>query len=413
MDPFSQIASHIKTAARKLNFSSAEITTLLTPQNIHKTTLEIVVAGSIERLPAYRVQFNNARGPYKGGIRFHPKADESEVMALAAAMMIKCAVVDIPFGGAKGGVSVDVKKYNDKTIERISRAYVQAFNKVLGVDRDIPAPDVYTNSQVMAWMLDEYEKINGQNEPGFITGKPIVLQGSLGRDSATAMGAVYVLLEYAKLHNLNLKGLKIAVQGFGNAGGTVAKILSGHGCVLVAASDSMGTITAEGGLDVDQLLKIKSSGKALVDGVGDKIAKYNTDKIIEVDCDVLIPAALDNVITEENVKQVKASIILELANNPTTPKAEEELNSRNITVLPDVLVNAGGVIVSYFEWVQNRQQFHWNEDFVFSQLQTKISTAFRDVYNRKQTGQDITYRQATYLIAVERIMSAMRLRGRL
>ncbi len=265
MDPFTQITSHITNAAKKLEFSSDEIKTLLKPQQIHKTNLTVEVNGTRQEFPAYRIQFNNARGPYKGGIRFHPKADESEVSALAAAMSIKCALVDIPFGGAKGGVVVDPKQQDSSTLELISRAYVRAFVNYLGVDNDIPAPDVYTNPQVMGWMLDEYEKIVGRSEPGFITGKPLALGGSKGRDIATALGAVYVLLQYSKSVGCNLQGLKIAVQGFGNAGGTVAKILQEHGCVLVAASDSAGTIINLAGLEASDLLKLKLEGKSLID----------------------------------------------------------------------------------------------------------------------------------------------------
>lgn len=411
MDPFSQIISHITNAGQKLNVTDRELVNLTKPQKIHKATLDIDVGGAKQEFSAYRIQFNNARGPYKGGIRFHPKADESEVSALAAAMTIKCAVVDIPFGGAKGGVAIDVKQYDQKILEKVARAYVKAFYSQLGVDKDIPAPDVYTNAEIMAWMLDEYESIVGHSEPGFITGKPTALFGSKGRDTATAMGAVFVFLEYAKLTKLEVKGLKVAVQGFGNAGGTVAMLLQEKGCVIVAASDSAGTIECPTGLNVSDLLTLKAEGKSLIDYEGANIIKSTPESIITTKCDVLIPAALDNVITKNNVKDVNASMILELANNPTTPEAEQVLFYRGIPVLPDVLVNAGGVIVSYFEWVQNRQQFYWDEFHVNSLLQRRITDAFANVHARKNQDSKLTYREATYLIAVERVIEAMRLRG--
>lgn len=411
MDPFEQIISHITSAGQKLNVSDRELTNLVRPQKIHKATLDIDIDKTRQKFSAYRIQFNNARGPYKGGIRFHPQANEAEVAALAAAMMIKCAVVDIPFGGAKGGVSIDVKKYQPETLEKVARAYVKAFYDQLGVDKDVPAPDVYTNPQIMAWMLDEYETIAGHSEPGFITGKPTALFGSKGRDTATAVGAVFVFLEYAKLVKQKVKGLKVAIQGFGNAGGTVAMLLQEKGCVIVAASDSAGTIECSTGLNVADLLALKAQGKSLIDYESANIIKSKPETIITTKCDVLIPAALDNVITKNNVGDVKASMILELANNPTTPEAEETLFKRGIPVLPDVLVNAGGVIVSYFEWVQNRQQFYWDEAHINSLLQQRITDAFANVHARKHQDDELTYREATYLIAVERVVEAMRLRG--
>jgi glutamate dehydrogenase len=411
MDPFSQITSHIKRAATHTNLTDEALATLLTPQHIHKETLVVETEQGKKEFPAYRVQFNNARGPFKGGIRFHPKADESEVSALAAAMAIKCAVVDIPFGGAKGGVVIDPKEHNEVTLERVSRAYVKAFQPHLGVDIDIPAPDVYTNPQVMAWMLDEYEAIIGQSSPGFITGKPLALGGSKGRDIATALGAVFVISEYAKAKGRSLEALRIAIQGFGNAGGTVAKLLHARGCVLVAASDSAGTIASPNGFDPLPLMELKAAGKSLTDTTEEGVAKSGPDDVLYADCDVLLPAALDNVITAANVDQVKATIILELANNPTTPEAEAVLEERGVDVLPDVLVNAGGVIVSYFEWVQNREQFYWEEGEVNARLETKMAAAFHNVHEHRGAG--MTYRESAYRIALTRIAEAMRLRGRL
>ena len=386
MNPFEQIASHVKKTADKLNLNANELEILLTPQHIRRELLEVELSFGKKSLPAYRVQFNNARGPYKGGIRFHPKADEAEVSALAAAMAIKCAVVDIPFGGAKGGVEIDPKKCTTDDLETISRAYVQAFQPYLGVNIDIPAPDVYTNSQVMAWMLDEYESIIDESVPGFITGKPISLGGSLGRDTATATGAFFVLDSYLASVGDNLKGKKVAIQGFGNAGAVVAELLAQAGATIVAAADSSAAIFCEQGLDVTALTDYKSSGGALRD-YSSKSVTINSDPnaVLEINCDVLVPAALDNAITSTNADSIKATVVLELANNPTTPEAEDLLTEKGVVILPDVLVNAGGVIVSYFEWVQNRQQFYWSLEEVESRLRTQITKAFTNIQKEKET----------------------------
>jgi glutamate dehydrogenase/leucine dehydrogenase len=405
MDPFAQIIHHITRATAEL--SDSERMLLLTPQAIHKDVLKV----DGNEYEAYRVQFNNARGPFKGGIRFHPKADESEVSALAAAMAIKCAVVGIPFGGAKGGVVIDPKGVSLQQLEQVARAYVRAFGGHIGVDVDIPAPDVYTNAEIMGWMLDEYESLVGHSEPGVITGKPLVLGGSKGRDIATALGAVYVLEEYAAVKGKSVSDLSIAIQGFGNAGGTVAKLLHAKGCRIVAASDSKGTIISEKGLDPITLLAIKERGEGVVEAADATTKTGASDDVLFVPCDVLIPAALDNVITKDNAENVAAQIVLELANNPTTPEAETALVAKGVDVLPDVLVNAGGVVVSYFEWVQNREQFYWEETLVFDRLKQIMAKSFHDVHERKQTGK--TYREAAYSIGTGRIIEAMRARGRL
>jgi len=363
-------------------------------------------------LPAYRIQFNNARGPFKGGVRFHPAASYDEVTALAAIMAIKCAVVDIPFGGAKGGVEVDIKSMTPKTSEAIARAYARAFADVIGVDIDIPAPDVYTNSATMAFMLDEYEKVVQRSEPGVVTGKPLPLGGSLGRDTATATGAVLVLKEFCQLHNIDLSELKVAVQGYGNAGGVVAGILHSLGAKIVAVSDSAATVYSEAGLDPIKLdeHKLKSSFMDFQTD-GNVAVVLGGDKVLSVEVDVLIPAALDNVVRIDNVDDVKAKIILELANNPVTPEAEDSLLKRSVTVLPDVLVNAGGVVVSYFEWVQNRQQLYWEKDEIETKLQQIMIKAFHAVHeHRNGVG---SYRMAAYRLGLKRISEAMKLRGRL
>lgn len=417
-DPFTEVVAHITNAANLLAVPESEINSLLKPQFTRTDTLKVKTKYGDENFSAYRIQFNNARGPFKGGIRFHPKADESEVSALAATMSIKCAVVNIPFGGAKGGVVIDPKKYDEIDLEKVSRAYIKAFLPYIGVDTDIPAPDVYTNAKTMSWMLDEYEQITGLSSPGVITGKPLSLGGSVGRDTATAQGSVYVLEEYLKTQNKNVSGLRVSIQGFGNAGAVVAKLLHAKGALIIAVSDSSATISHQRGLDPAEILNAKIEGKSLLDYGNEKSSNDNdlqvvsdSSAVLYADVDVLIPAALDNVITAQNVVEVKAKTIFELANNPTTREAEDILTARGVDVLPDVLVNAGGVVVSYFEWVQNRQQWYWDDVTVKDRLEKIMLSAFQEIYKQKESR--FSYRTTAYKIGVSRILEAMRLRGQL
>lgn len=412
-NPFLEVKNHITKTAARLNLSENVTNKLLTADNILNEKLKVKTEKGIVELEAYRIQHNNARGPYKGGIRFHPAADEFEVAALAATMSVKCAVVDIPFGGAKGGVVCDPKQYTEKDLESISRAYVRSFLPYLGIDVDIPAPDVYTTPQIMAWMLDEFEKATGANSPAFITGKPVALGGSLGRDTATAQGSVYVLDEYLKLNHQNLKSVRVAIQGFGNAGATVARLLAAKGMLITSVADSQGTITNEQGLDIVALEKHKQSGQPLKNfkSISGTDIHGDSTAVLYTECDVLIPAALDSVITESNVAQVQAKTILELANNPVSGSAEILLNERGVDVIPDVLVNAGGVVVSYYEWVQNRAQWYWDEETVKERLETKMRKAFAEVLAKK--GGSMSYREAAYELGVERIARAIKLRGNL
>src|SRR3989338_7277085 len=411
ISPFEQIKEHIAEALGALGVTDAQTATLMTPDAIREATLTVETKKGAETFPAYRVQFNNARGPYKGGIRFHPAADLEEVKALAATMAVKCAVIDVPLGGAKGGVAFDPKQYGVEDIEKISRAYIRALHPYLGVDKDIPAPDVYTTHEIMGWMLDGYENITGKNEPGMITGKPLALGGSVGRDTATAQGAVHVLTAYVDEQKLEPKNLKVAIQGFGNAGAVVAKLLYIGGYKIVALSDSKGTLYNPNGLDPDRVEEAKKAGGSVTSFQGDGAQTLNVDAVLGVECDILIPAALDNQIRADNVEQVKANIILELANNPTTPEADKTLADRGVTVIPDVLANAGGVTVSYFEWVQNRQQYYWTKEEVDERLKQKIISAHAALALRGSAAK-ISYRQAAYRIGMERIHRAMQLRGR-
>lgn len=413
--PFQNYQTNLKKAASVLNLSEDEIVALETPDRILEKKITVQTESGEKEFTAYRVQFNNARGPYKGGIRFHPEADLDEVKALAAAMAIKCAVVNIPLGGAKGGVQFDPKEFSEKEIERVSRAWARAMSDGIGKDKDIPAPDVYTTPQIMGYMMDEFEKVMGRSEPGVITGKPISLGGSQGRGTATAQGGVYVLEELLRVSGGRADGLRIAVQGFGNAGYHVARILYEAGHIIVAISDSKGGIYSTQGFNPKQI----SDGKKEHGSVGDAVKALgldaqiiSNDELLTSDCDVLIPSALDRAIHKDNAGDVKARIIVELANGPTTPEADEILFKKNIIVVPDVLANAGGVTVSYFEWVQNGMNFYWTEKEVLEKLKPIMHGSFNDIWNLANE-HGTSLRDAAFIIGVKRIREAMQARGRI
>ncbi len=410
MNPFERYVETLKDAASKLGLDESMTARLSEPNNVIEKTIDINKDdGSVVSFDAYRVQFNNARGPYKGGIRFHHEADLHEVKALAALMAIKCAVVGIPLGGGKGGVKCNPKELSESELEKVARGWARAMANDIGVDQDIPAPDVYTNPQIMAYMLDEYEKTVGRSEPGVITGKPIALGGSQGRGAATAQGGVYVLQSLVKKLGKNPSELKVAVQGYGNAGYHAARLLHEAGYNIVAASDSKGGVYNADGLDPEILSSTKKEHGSVSKGnLGDEISN---EDVLVCECDVLIPAALDNQIREDNASKIKASIILELANGPTTPQADSILREKNIHVVPDVLANAGGVTVSYFEWVQNRQQFYWTEEEVSSRLQPIMEKSFEAVWETSQE-KSLSLREAAFITALSRIVEAMELRGK-
>jgi len=420
---FEGYKENLEEVAPLLSLTEAEIKALETPDRVIEKTLEITRdSGERVQLPAYRVQFNNARGPYKGGIRFHPKADLDEVMSLSALMAIKCAVLDLPLGGAKGGVTFDPKSYSKKEIEAVARAFARAFVHDIGSDKDIPAPDVYTTPEIMGFILDEYQKTKGVAEPGAITGKPISQGGSHGRDIATAQGAVYVLEELREKLNKKPDELRVAVQGFGNAGYHAASILSRLGYKIVAIADSKGGIQSEQGIDPEQAYKAKHEHDSIVEMYckgsvcddeklkADGITILHGDDIVGVDCDVFIPAALDRVIREDNVHLLTASIVLEIANGPTTPEADRVLHERGVIVLPDVLVNAGGVTVSYFEWLQNKNGEQWSQTQVLEKLKPYMQQSFREVWDI-HTVKNITLRKAAFMLGVLRIREAMKIRA--
>ena len=363
--------------------------------------------GSLEVFTGYRVQHNAARGPYKGGIRYHPDADLDEVRALAALMTWKTAVVGIPFGGAKGGVQCDPTQMSDGEKQRLTRRFTQMISYVLGTNRDIPAPDMGTDAATMAWMMDAYSSRYGYT-PGIVTGKPVELGGSLGREAATGRGVVYAIEDAARDLGIELEGATVAVQGFGNVGSWFARLVPELGCRVVAVSDIKGGIHRAGGLDVDAVAEhVRESGSVV--GAPDTESISN-EELIELDVDVLVPAALDRVITERNADRVRARLIAEAANHPVSPAGDEILEANGKTVIPDILANAGGVTVSYFEWVQNIQQFRWEEEHVNTELKKTMSRAWEAVYARSQAD-GIPLRLAAFAIAVEKVDRADRLRG--
>jgi len=421
-DPFAIISHHIDTAASADEMPEAVRARLLEADAVIEKDITVSHDAGEVTLSAYRVQYSRARGPYKGGIRFHPLADRTEVTALAAAMAVKCAVVGVPLGGAKGGIAFNPKERDPEFVKTAARAYVRAMADHIGPDRDIPAPDVNTNPELMAVMLDEYERLRGVSAPGVVTGKPIALGGSCGRETATAQGGVYVFDTYQRRRGKSGEALRVAIQGFGNAGATAAKLLHERGHTIVALSDSKGTLYSEHGLDPYAVEAAKHQGDSIAalycDGTVCDMAALERDgaQVLEADavlstaCDLLVPAALDNQIREDTVGDVQASCILELANNPTTPQADAILTSRGVDVIPDVLANAGGVTVSYFEWVQNRMHHYWEADVVDRELRKVMDRATREVLNVVERN-GCTLREAAYRRGVGKLYEAIVLRG--
>ena len=364
--------------------------------------------GSVRVFKGFRCQHNDALGPTKGGIRFHPQVEEAEVQALAAWMTFKCSLVGIPYGGAKGGVLCNPKEMSKGELERLSRGFIQAISPIIGPDKDIPAPDVYTNAQIMSWFMDEFSKIKGVNTPGLVTGKPLVIGGSYGRDSATARGLMYTVREAAKEMGLDLNGATVVVQGYGNAGNFSAKFLQDLGAKLIAANDSSGGVYNPDGMDAFDLKEYKDEHGELLGYPGSK--EISNEELLTLECDILVPAAMENQINEKNAHDIKAKMVAEAANGPTTPEADKILNDKGVVVLPDILANAGGVTVSYFEWVQNMYNYYWDKEEVDSKLEKIMVNAFDRVHKKHQE-KDVSYRVAAYMVAIERLTEAMRARG--
>ncbi len=364
--------------------------------------------GSVEVFTGYRVQHHDVRGPFKGGIRYHPDVTLDEVRALAMWMTWKTAVVNIPYGGAKGGIVCDPKKLSPKEIERLTRRYTSEISLIIGPDTDIPAPDVNTNPQTMAWIMDTYSMLEGHATPAVVTGKPIDIGGSLGRLEATGRGVVFTTVEALKHLNIPLEETTVAIQGYGNAGSVTARLMQELGAKIIAVSDSKGGIYNPNGLDALDVLRHKRETGSVVGYPG--ADNITNEELIALECTVLVPAALENQITQENADAVRARIVAEAANGPTTPRADEILHEKGVFVIPDILCNAGGVTVSYFEWVQDLQSFFWDEEEVNERLHRIMTRAFRDVLSTSQERQ-VDMRTAAYILAVSRVVRAVELRG--
>jgi len=403
-NPFHNAMAQLDKVAKLRNFDSEFISRLRQPDRDIKISIPVKMDdGSLKIFEGYRVEYNNALGPYKGGIRYHPLTEISEVKALAFWMTLKCAVAGIPMGGGKGGITVDPKKLSAVELEKLSRGWVRGLSDVLGPHKDVPAPDVNTTPAIMAWMADEYAKITGDQSGAVITGKPLEKGGSEGRNTSTAQGAFYVFETIKKEINLPEK-CRVAIQGFGNVGSHAAEIFAAKGHVIVAVSDSKGGIYNSAGLDIQKVSEHKKSTGALAGFEG--ASNITNEKVLEAHCDLLIPGAFENVITEKNAGKIKAKAILELANGPVTPEADEILFKRGIPVVPDILANSGGVTVSYFEWQQNLKQEHWSEQEVFGKLRPMLEDSTRKIATlAREAG---TYlRMGAFILALERIKEKM------
>ncbi len=416
LNPFAIAQQQLDEAAEIMELDKTAHAILREP--MRSLTINIPVRmddGSVKVFRGFRVQYNTARGPAKGGIRFHPEETIDTVKALAAWMTWKTSLADIPFGGGKGGVICNTKEMSERELEALSRGYIRALGRYIGPDIDVPAPDVYTTPQIMSWMMDEYAATNHTNDPfSVITGKPVEVWGSEGRKDSTAMGGMYVLREAARSKGIDLKSARIAVQGAGNAG-MYAYLLSKKlfGSKVIAISDSKGGIVDEDGIDESKLLKAKEETGSVTGYEGG--TKVSNEQLLEWDVDVLIPSAIENQITGDNADKINAKIVLELANGPVTPDADKILHENKIYDVPDFLVNSGGVIGSYFEWVQNKEGYYWTESEVYAKLDSIITRSYNQMEatrnKLKSQGKSVSPRAAAYVIALERVATAMKLRG--
>jgi len=409
-NPFAMAQSQLDKAAAKIGLEPGVHAFLREPMREFHVTLPVKMDdGKVKVFKGFRVQYNDARGPNKGGIRYHPEETIDTVRALAAWMTWKCAVVDIPLGGGKGGIICDPKSMSTGELERLSRAYAHAISAAIGPEKDIPAPDVYTTPQIMGWMMDEYSKIRGYYCPGVITGKPLSIGGSEGRGDATARGAAYTVREAAAHLGIDLKQATCAIQGFGNAGQYAAILFNELlGCRIVAVSDTKGGVYSEKGIDPHAAVEYKKKNGTIVGLPGTR--SITNSELLELSVDVLAPSAIEEVITADNAGTLRARIIAELANGPTTPEADEILYNKGIFVIPDFLCNAGGVTVSYFEWVQNITGLYWEEAEVHARLDKKMTKAFHDVL-ATSVKENVDMRTAAYIVAIRRVEQAMRDRG--
>jgi len=408
-NPFVAVTTFFERAADHIGLDEDMREILRTPDR--EISVQVPVRmddGDVTVFMGYRVQHNGARGPYKGGIRFHSSADLDEVRALASLMTWKTALVDLPFGGAKGGIQCEPHLMNQGEIQRMTRRFTQAISYVLGVNQDIPAPDLNTNAQTMAWMMDAYSQQHGYT-PAIVTGKPVELGGSLGREAATGRGVVIVIEETARHLSRPLEGATVAIQGFGNVGSWTARLIAEHGCKVVAVSDVRGGIYAPAGLDLEAVFRQVRETGSVVECPGTQ--PVTNDDLLLLDVDWLIPAALGGVIHARNAERIVAKVIVEAANHPVTPEADAILNERGILIIPDIMANSGGVTVSYFEWTQNIQMYRWQEERVNRELRKIMVKMFTDVEGFKEHHEKATFREAAFALGVERVAHAVRLRG--
>ncbi|MDI3540831.1 MAG: glutamate dehydrogenase [Thermosediminibacterales bacterium] len=409
LNPFKIVQQQVKMVCDKLGYEDSVYEILKEPEKVLVVSIPVKMDdGSIKTFIGYRSQHSTALGPAKGGVRFHPDVTLDEVKALSTWMTFKCGVVGIPYGGGKGGVVCNPKELSRGELERLSRGFFRAIYPIIGPEKDIPAPDVYTNAQVMAWFVDEYSSLKGYYSPGVVTGKPIRLGGSAGRTEATGRGCMFTIREAAKEIGLDMKGATVAVQGSGNVGGIAAKLIAELGSKIVAMSDSKGGIYNPDGIDPDAVLEHKAKTGSVLGFPGSQ--EISNDELLELDVDILVPAALENVITSKNAANIKAKIIGEGANGPTTPEADKILYEKGILVIPDILANAGGVTVSYFEWVQNLMNFYWTEEEVNNRLEGIMVRAFKEVYQMHKEHK-VNMRDAAYMVSIQRVAEAMKLRG--
>ena len=406
VNPFESLQEQIDDAAAYADVDGDVIERLKHPERVLSTTLSVDMDdGSIEQFRAYRSQFNGDRGPYKGGIRYHPHVTRDEVKALSGWMAYKCAVVDIPYGGAKGGIAFDPREYSESELERITRSFAAELRPIIGEDRDIPAPDVNTGQREMNWIKDTYETLERTTEPGVVTGKALSSGGSAGRVEATGRSTMLTAREAFSYLGRGIEGATVAVQGFGNAGSVAAKLLADVGATVVAVSDSQGGVFAADGLDVDAVKAHKRETGSVV-GYPGADRELTNEELLTAEVDLLVPAALENAVDADIAREVGADVIVEAANGPLTPDADDVLTERDVYVLPDILANAGGVTVSYFEWVQNRQRFSWTEERVNDELEAIIVEAFDDLVTAYEDEDLATLRIAAYVVALRRVLAA-------
>ncbi len=410
INPYEVALKQLQEASKILNLDNGMFEILSKPKRILTVSIPTRMDdGSIKVFTGFRSQHNDARGPHKGGIRYHPDVTLEEVKALSMWMTWKCAIANIPYGGGKGGIICNPKQMSENELERMTRRFAYLISDIIGPYRDIPAPDVYTGGKEMAWIMDTYSTLKGNYvQPEVITGKPIAIGGSLGRNEATGRGLAYTVREAAKKRDIDMKQATVVVQGFGNAGQFSSKLVEEQGAKIIAASDSQGAIINTNGIKMDALMKFKKETGSIV-GFGNAKSITN-DELLETECTILIPAALENQITNHNADKIKTQIIAEAANGPTTPEADEILFKKDILVIPDVLANGGGVTVSYFEWLQNLRREYWTEDEVNNRLDINITKSFYDVYDT-HTKYKVDMRKAATLLAVQRVVEAINIRG--